>query len=270
MDGNMLNPTVPIKFGEGDSYYEVDVYRPTLIKEVMLDGTIIDYLQGDGKVELPYIFKQRVQLNDFSKQGYQAYECKNLCSIYTDTYLNIAGNPSIGMAALAAWNADAKYQGKLLDAMAPDSLIVCFGQGKDSAKWDGQEALMWNYDKDQEPQVSEPTEEPSFGIIFQNMAKNKNLICNYPVQVDDDPWGFDDVNVSILKCFEVANEAGTYFFLMKPLEELPKKDIIKELYEPLLESRNGELTTKDKQGLIRFGEEFGFDWQANKIFIENE
>lgn len=270
MDGNMLNPTVPIKFGDGDSYYEVGVYRPTLIKEVMLDGTIIDYMQGDEKLELPYIFKQRAQLNDFSKQGYQAYECKNLCSIYTDKYLKISSNPSVGMAALSAWNRNDKYQGKLLDAMAPDSLIVCFGQGKDCAKWDGQEALVWNYDKDQDPQVSEPTDEPSFGIIFQNLAKNKNLICNYPVQVDDDPWGFDDVNVSILKCFEVANEAGTYFFLMKPLEELPKKDIIKELYEPLLESRNGELTTKDKQGLIRFGEEFGFDWQAIKIYIDNE
>ena len=67
------------------------------------------------------------------------------------------------------------------------------------------------------------------------------------------------MDVSIVKCFEVANDIGTYFFLMKPLMEM--RDIIKELYEPLLEARSGELSEKDKQGLLRLGEEFGFDWK---------
>ena len=97
------------------------------------------------------------------------------------------------------------------------------------------------------------------------------MTCNYPIQVDDDPWGLADVGYSIIRCFEVANETGTYFFLMKPLmDDLSKSNIIKELYEPLLEARSGELTEKDKQGLIRIGEEFGFDWQTNNIYIDNE
>ena len=271
MDGNMLAPTLPIKFGEGESYYELDVYRPTLIKEVILDGQIIEYLQDGQQLELPYIFKNRVQLNDFSRQGYQAYECKNLGNIYTETYLNIAKNPSVGMAALAVWNAEIKYQGKLLDAMAPDCLLVCFGQSKKESNWEGQEALVWNYDKVKEPMVASPSDVPDFGIIFQNLSKNKDLTCNYPIQVDDDPWGLADVGYSIIRCFEVANETGTYFFLMKPLmDDLSKSNIIKELYEPLLEARSGELTEKDKQGLIRIGEEFGFDWQTNNIYIDNE
>ncbi len=63
-------------FGVANDYYELHIYRPTLIKEVMMDGKIIDYLDGDEKLRLPYIFKGRVQLNDFSTKGYQAYECK--------------------------------------------------------------------------------------------------------------------------------------------------------------------------------------------------
>ena len=39
-DGNPLSPTLPVRYGEDESYYEVDVYRPTLLKEVMLDGKI--------------------------------------------------------------------------------------------------------------------------------------------------------------------------------------------------------------------------------------
>lgn len=268
MDGNQLTPTLPIRFGKGDNYYEVDVYRPTLIKEVLLDGIIIKYLEDRENLELPYIFKQRVRVNDFSYQGYQAYECKNLGNIYTDTYLNISRNPSVGMAALAKWNENTKYAGKLLDSMAPEFLHVCFGLNKGNANWDGQEALFWNYDKDQIPSVANPADIPDFGVIFQNLSKNKDLTCNYPIQVDDDPWGFDDVEVSVLRCFEVANQTGTYFFLMKPLMEI--RDILKELYEPLLEARGGELLDKDKQGLIRFGEEFGFDWQANNIYFGNE
>lgn len=270
MDGNVLSPTVPIKFGEGDSYYEVDVYRPTLIKEVMLDGKIINYLQADEKLRLPYIFKNRVQLNDFSIKGYQAYECKNLCSIYSQTYLDIEHNPSVGMAALAMWNKDTNYAGKLLDAMAPESLLVCFGRSANDADWNNQEAFVWNYDKGNEPTVSSHKDAPEFGIVFQNLSKNIDLTCNYPVQVDDDPWGFDDVEVSIVKCFEVANVYQTYFFLMKPLVELTKDDVVKELYEPLIDARGGQLTDKDKQGLRRFGEEFGLDWRKYNINIETE
>ena len=70
MDGIPLTPTVPIRFGVANDYYELHIYRPTLIKEVMMDGKIIDYLDGDEKLRLPYIFKERVQLNDFSTKGY--------------------------------------------------------------------------------------------------------------------------------------------------------------------------------------------------------
>lgn len=270
-DKIVLSPTVPIRYGEGDDYCEVDVYRPTLVKEVMLDGEIIEYKHGEEKVQLPYIFKDRVQINDISKHGYQAYECKNLCSIYSQTYIDIEHNPSIGMAALNAWRLDRKFAGKLLDAMAPESLTVCFGNAQNNTEWNEHEALFWNYDKNSTPEVVDPTEgtdKYDVGIIFQNLSKNKDLVCNLGEDLDNDPWAWDDIEESPLRCFEIANEAGNYFFLMKALRDLAKSDIVSEIYEPLLESRGGQLTEQDKTGLIRLGEELGFDWQENKIYIE--
>ena len=270
-DKNVLFPTVPVRYGEGEDYCEVDVYRPTLVKEVMLDGEIIEYKHGDEKLQLPYIFKDRVQINDFSQHGYQAYECKNLCSIYSQTYIDIEHNPSIGMAALNAWRLDRKFAGKLLDAMAPECLTVCFGNAQNNTEWNGHEALFWNYDKNNTPEVVDPiegTDKYDVGIIFQNLSKNKDLVCNLGEDLDNDPWAWDDIEESPLRCFEIANEVGNYFFLMKALRDLAKSDIVSEIYEPLLESRGGQLTEQDKTGLIRLGEELGFDWQENKIYIE--
>lgn len=279
MDGNPLSPTLPIRYGEGESYYEVDVYRPTLLKEVMLDGKIIEYLNDEEKLNLPYIFKDRVQLNDFSEKGYQAYECRNLRSIYSQDFINISGNPSVGEAALNAWRNDNHYVGKLLDAMAPESLVVCFGNDQEHSSWKEEQALYWNYDEQTEPEPINPNEDAdskNMGVIFQDISTTENLQCNLGMDIDNDPWAWEDIDESVteslLKCFEVANHYGTYFFLMKPLRDMDmdKDKIVSEIYEPLLEKRNGTLTPEDKQGLLRFAEESGFDWQEFNIHIDNE
>lgn len=277
MDGNPLSPTLPVRYGEDESYYEVDVYRPTLLKEVMLDGKIIEYLNDEEKLNLPYIFKDRVQLNDFSEKGYQAYECRNLSSIYSQDFINISGNPSVGEAALNAWRNDNHYVGKLLDAMTPESLVVCFGNDQEHSSWKDEQALYWNYDEKTEPEPINPDEDAdskSTGVIFQDISTTENLQCNLGMDIDNDPWAWDDIEESVteslLKCFEVANHYGTYFFLMKPLRDMDKDKIVSEIYEPLLEKRNGTLTPEDKQGLLRFAEESGFDWQEFNIHIDNE
>lgn len=277
MDGNPLSPTLPVRYGEDESYYEVDVYRPTLLKEVMLDGKIIEYLNDEEKLNLPYIFKDRVQLNDFSEKGYQAYECRNLSSIYSQDFINISGNPSVGEAALNAWRNDNHYVGKLLDAMTPESLVVCFGNDQEHSSWKDEQALYWNYDEKTEAEPINPDEDAdskSTGVIFQDISTTENLQCNLGTDIDNDPWAWEDIDESVteslLKCFEVANHYGTYFFLMKPLRNMERDKVVSEIYEPLLEKRNGTLTPEDKQGLLRFSEESGFDWQEFNIHIDNE
>lgn len=269
MDGVPLFPTVPLEYVVDDNTYEVNVYRPTLLKEILFDGKIVKYLDNEEYLDLPYIFKDRVLINDFSINGYQSYNCKNLTNIYTDTFLNISGNENTGWAALAAWHKDIKYAGKLLDEFAPLCINVCFGLSIDNPQWENQDALVWNYDMSETPTICSPHDLPDFGIIFQDLSSNTDLICNYPIQVDDDIWGFDDVEVSIIKCFEVANKYGIYFYLMKPLISLSETEVITSLYMPLLQSRNGILNDNDIKGLLRFAEEFSFNWETYNIHIEN-
>jgi len=267
-DNEVLFPTLPIRYGKEDDYVEIDVYRPTLVKEVMLDGKIIEYKHGDEKILLPYIFKDRVQVNDFSIHGYQAYDCKNLCSIYDSRFINVEGNSNNGVAALAAWSQNARYNGRLFDHLCPECITICFGSEENKGDWHETEALLWNYDQNIEPIVSDPSNVPDFGIIFQNLSKNHNLTCNYPIKKDNNVWKLKKIDSSKVKCFEVANECGIYFFIMKPLFNLTAENIIPLLYEPLLEKRDGRLTEKDKDGLVRLGEELGFDWQEHKIYFE--
>ena len=269
-DYQVLESTLPIRYGQEDDYFEIDVFRPTLVKEILLDNKIIEYIESEETIELPYILKNRVHINDFSNRGYQSYDCKELASIYTNDFLSISKNANAGWAALAAWNKDSKFSGKLFDSNAPECIIVCFGQAKNDSRWDEKNTLVWNYDRYENPSPCNASNVPDFGIIFQDLSQIEDLSCNFPIQVDDDVWGFEDVDTSIVKCFEVANEKGTYFFLMKPLIELSKSNIVKDLYKPLLLLRENNLTPKDKEGLLRFSEEFAFDWKEFNIIIEIE
>lgn len=271
-DSKPLSPTIPIKFGEDNNFFVVDVYRPTLIKEVLLDGKIIKYLKEEEKLNLPYIYKNRTQVNDFSHNGYKAYSCNNLGNIYTNDFINIDSNPSIGEAAMNAWRMDRHFMGNLLDAIAPECIEVCFGNSQVKSSWDGEKALFWNYDVRTEPEPIDPDKDAAskdVGLIFQDIRHSNNLSCNLGLDIDNDPWAWDDIEDSALRCFEVANTYGIYFFLMKPLRDLETKRIITDIYEPLLAKENGILTQEEKSGLLRLSYELGFNWQNFSIDIND-
>lgn len=273
LDGKALTPTLPIRYGEGESFFVIDIYRPTLVKEVLLDGSIIQYLKEDETLDLPYIYKDRTQINDFSRKGYQAYQCSNLGNIYTADFINISGNPSIGEAAMNAWRMDRHFMGKLLDEMAPDCLVVCFGNSQADNFRDGKNALFWNYDLRTEPEPIDPDLEAGskdVGLIFSDIRHSKDLSCHLGLEIDNDPWAWDDIEESVLKCFEVANTYGIYFFLMKPLRDLDIDKIPEEIYQPLFEKREGHLSSEDRLGLIRMSNELGFDRPEFDILVDNE
>ncbi len=269
MDGECLVPTLCIRYGTEEDYYEVEVYRPTLIKEVVIDGKLEEYRQDGETVDLPYILKDRVRVNDFSRNGYQPYDCKDIGNIYTEDYLNIVGNPNTGYAALAAWRRDTHYQARLLDALAPECLIVCFGLPGEQQMWNDIPHVAWNYDCHTEPMEGNTDDVPDFGILFQDHSAANSLTCNYPIQQDDDPWGWDDVEVDYVKCFEVASKAKTYFFLMKPLIDMDEECMRKNLLKPLLERHNGEITAEVREELHRMAQELGFGWGEIEAIIDN-
>lgn len=270
-DGTPLTPTLTLKYGSDTDWYEVDVYRPTLIKEIMIDGCIVEYEEGDDtEVHLPYILKDRTRVNDFSRKGYQSYPCSMLGNIYTDDFLHIAGNKNAGRAALAAWTGDKHYKAQMLDPTAPDSLWLCFGTAPDSQQWEGTTMLAWNYDKDREPTViASPDETPDFGVVIQDLSQPTSLTCNYPIQNDDDPWEWDEIETDPVRCFDLARRAQTYFFLMRPIADMDVGDMNAQLLQPLIKARNATLTIADRKALRRLAQEMGFDWSQQGVDIDN-
>lgn len=271
-DYRILHPTVSLKIGRRKDYANIEVWRPTLRKEVVLDNVLVQYLQDREEFNLPYLIKRRVNINDFSRQGFRHYECGNLGSIYTDKFLNIKGNPTVGMAALAAWENGNRYAAKLLDGYAPEFLYVIFGDTLSlDLKTQTDSCLFWDYNRDVNPREVSPSEvQDEWGLVFQDRKKSKSLRYLPPKMQDEDLWGWDEESTSYLKCFEVANEHNLYFFEMMPLRELSSEAYVDMIYTPLMTARDGELTDTDKAGLLRFAEEFGFNWQDRGVVIDTE
>lgn len=270
-DGEPLAPTIAVRYGSDTEWCEVDVYRPTLVKEILIDGSIVEYQEGDeAEVHLPYILKDRTRVNDFSWHGYQAYDCHLLGNIYTDDFLLISGNKNAGRAAIAAWTADTHFRAQMLGPTAPDCLWLCFGLAQNERQWEGATMLAWNYDKGSEPVVvTSPDEAPEFGVVIQDMSKTDSLVCNYPIQNDDDPWGWDEIEADLVKCFDLAQRAQTYFFLMRPIADMDVSDMNGRLLQPLIKARNGTLSDADRTSLRRLAQEMGFDWSLLGVNIDN-
>lgn len=270
LDGIPLIPAIPVRIGPEADCFVVDVYRPTLIKEVCLDGAFEQYLFPGEEIRLPYILKDRVCINDFSRDGFRRYRCSNLCTIFSDRFLNIKENYNAGQAALAYWHRGQSVPARNLDESAPEYLSVEFGSKPGQVPDSNPKWYKWDYffDTVPEPVLSKDVHEPrNLGIVFQSLAGCRSLAYCYPLYNDGDPWDDDYDRTSALSSFEVASEHGIYFFMMQPLREKEAKDMKKEVYEPLMEKRGGRLTETDCRNLLRLAEEFAFSWEAYGIEI---
>lgn len=271
-DYTPLEPVVSLKCGHESVFVELDVWRPTLQKEIMKEGKILKYLSDGEYFTLPYIHKDKVVINDFSREGYRSYACSSLGNIYTSEFMDIDKNPTVGMAALAFWYKGGFKEAKYLDALAPEYLVIVMGNSRSDVPSEDVPLVFWNYDESQDLELvsAEYAGLGNWGILFQDLKETKDLSCYYPMMNDDDPWEWDQDATSNLKCFMVANECGIYFFEMMPLRELSKQQYVEEIYKPLFDLREGKLNEKDILGLRRFSEEFGFDWLDLGIIIDNE
>ena len=224
LDHVPLNPTVTLTFGHA----EIEVYRPTLIKEVYLDDKIISYLDDGEELNLPYIFKNRVEIADYSRQGYRRYKCENLASIYDSRFINIKGNSNVGLAALAAWKFDIRHPAILLDEHAPEFLTISFGDSINELPESDDVFLYWKYAAGTEPKRVDYLDNSireSFGIIFQDLKKTTKLTCHYPLINSEDDWDSDDLNnMSAIDCFLQAINHNTYFFIFQPLFSMDKEE----------------------------------------------
>ena len=270
---NPLKPTVSISIqASAIAYAVIDVYRPTLVKELIVDGRVLRYIQEGEKLKLPYILKYRSSINDFSRNGYSRFTCSSLPSIY-----KVIGDPRI------AWQNAVNFEAEQLDSYAPKWLNIVFGDSL-SSEWlntlfgnseilnqTGRVIYYWDYRKDVDPQKIIPAKEEmaKTSLLFESMIDpTEGLSCMFP----HDPqsaFGYNGKAVSMLTCFETAMKHETYFFIFWPLSKRLKfEEYVPQIYEPLLEKREGKLTEKDIAALRRFAEEFRFEWKEFGIIFK--
>lgn len=261
MDGKPLAPTITFEEGCAEAKVCVEVWRPVLHKELIRNGVVAQYVKASGKAVLPYLLKDDVKIQDFNRDGFREYDCRNLSSIYSLPDFTPDGN-----AHLAALQDSRTVPATFLDLYAPEWLEICLSVPLDK-KAEKAEFYHWNYFKDENPQPTKIAPRcPENEIIFCGM-KDASALTVYPyVQGDSNPWEYQEDKISAVRCFEIAAEYRLYFFAMLPLRELT--DYVNGLYQPLLKQHNGQLSQEDRSELKRFAEEFGLTWNDYEITLE--
>lgn len=257
-----LQPTTKIRIGNELTYVEVEVYRPTKLKEICLDGRMTHSEEADT-VCVPYILKNDIVVNLYGDFGYISYECSRLGSIYP-----LLGDMS--NAHLSAWEHAREFEASRMDAHAPESLRVKFGDKYDESRYKRLEYYYWNYSLDVEPRRVKYGITPEKNtIVFQSLSRPNPDLANIYPKIVSSPFG-NKAKADCLKCFEVATIHKVHYFAFKPLLilERDKKMFVSEIFEPLVKKRNGNLGTNDIKGLKRLAEEFKFDWEDFKIDLD--
>lgn len=262
LDGQQpLHPTTTITVGN----FEIEVYRPTLVKELYLDGKLHRYIENGEEFVLPYILKDRVRIVDFNRKGYRKYDCSQMGSLFA-TFGTELDNKEL------SWLKEYKSMTATnLDANAPGWLKVSLS--KESAA-SHQTCMKWNAETEPEPQTFsyEAGYKKQRGeTIFVDMRfPDKDLSLDYVEPAPPAVFGKGKkLGDAELRCFEVAKTYHAYFNQFRSLRLIAHKGQTNEkLIEPLKALRGGTLTEEDIQGLYRFADEFQLD--INKFTLNND
>lgn len=258
----VLEPTVLLNIGTKTSYVSVPVFRPVKLKEVCYDGKILMY-DENGEVTIPYILKEYVDVNDYGKDGYHSYSCKDFRNVFVE--LNNSEYRTSGKYTSA-------IDGKTFtDGHAPEG--VTFFVRKTLSRNPRLRYCYWDCKKDSKPipvRDLETFELPSGNVLFQDQRRvSHRLQCEY---MEKEATGFAKIrrkgseeNDPVFEVFSVASEYNQYFFHFKALRTLAngisegKRDFYEEIYNPLLEYHHNNFSMRDKKELLRFADEFCLD-----------
>lgn len=262
---NPLYPVIYVQVDRTEEYVELQVYRPVLWKEIVVDGHVAKHVENGETVNFPYVLSPRTVIHDFNRKGYAEYDFREMDNIYE----RLGENDN---AHLAMWAKSLAVPATELDEAAPNWLYITFGDGE----YDGKKILdfyYWNYDINTPPlavRYDHALEKGS--VIFQSMRSvNTELSCVCPRSMKSNPFGNKAVTISELNCYEVALEYGIYFFVLEPLRKMANKHtMVDKLYKPLIEKRGGKLTDNDIKALRRMEKELKFSWKRQGVIIENE
>lgn len=258
----VLEPTVQLNIGTKTCYVSVPVFRPVKLKEVCYDGKILMY-DENGEVTIPYILKEYIDVNDYGKDGYHSYSCKDFRNVFVE--LNNSEYRTSGKYTSA-------IDGKTFtDGHAPEG--VTFFVRKTLSRNPRLRYCYWDCKKDSKPipvRDLETFELPSGNVLFQDQRRvSHRLQCEY---MEKEATGFakikrkgSDENDPVFEVYSVASEYNQYFFHFKALRTLAngilegKRDFYEEIYNPLLEYHQHKFSMRDKKELLRFADEFCLD-----------
>lgn len=251
-----MPPVIPIAIGTEEDRVVLDVWRPTKVKEVVVDGRVIRRT-SEPEVAVAYCRRERLTVCAFSTTGYLRYDCRRLPSVFSQINQGMLGT------ALAAWQEGHVWAARDLDSEAPECLRVSLGGFASGQDW-----LAWDYHADTEPQAASEDDEPLPNTVMFCDVRNAadELICPPVRRGRYMPFSYKKRLIDVVKVFNVARRYGLYFFAFLPLEQV--RDWREELYTPLLESLGGELDNETRKDLLRLAEEMGFAWEDYKIDLK--
>ena len=246
-------PTVKLHIGS----CEVDVYRPTSIKELYLDGRVVRYIEDHEEFVLPWIYKDRIRIADFSRQGYRLYDCGKMQSPFA-TFDKTTDNQ-----ALYHLDNHTSWEAVTLDADAPQWLRICLS--KDSGKPRHELSLLkTNIYQDEVPQpfvFVEGYEKKKGEVIFMDAGNpDADLSFFYTDPARPDMFGGKKVKNIEMKCFETAVRYQTYFSGFHPIRQMAQRgETNRNLIAQLKERYGTPLPENYRKELLRLADEFQLD-----------
>lgn len=255
-----LQPTVALSIGN----FEIEVYRPTLVKELYLDGRLHRYVADGEEFVLPYILKDRVRIADFSRQGYRLYDCSHIGSVFS-TFA--AGGDNVELTWLKEYKS---MPATALDANAPLWLRVALAKPSAALQ---HKLMKWNPDTEPEPQpiiYEEGYKKQRGETFFMDMRyPDTDMSLHYVEPAPPSPFAKGKKLAGVeLRCFEAAKLYQAYFGQFRSLRLVAHKgQTAEKLIAPLREARGGMLTEGDIKELIRFADEFRLD--TNNLLIND-
>lgn len=253
LDGQQpLYPTTTITIAN----VEIEVYRPTLVKELYLDGRLHRYILDGEEFLLPYILKDRVRIVDFSRKGYKTYDCAQLGSLFA-TFGTELDNPEL--TCLKEYDSKAATA---LDANAPGWLRLSLSKASSASP---KTFMKWRPETEPAPQPFryEAGYKKQRGETFfiDMRCPDKDLSLDYVEAAPPAPFGIAKKSTDVaLRCFLVAQTYQAYFCQFRSLRLIAHQGHTNEkLVAPLKARRGGTLTEEDIHGLRRFADEFQLD-----------
>lgn len=269
-DGSIFQFDDTIKFRIYDTdtdYIEVDIYRPILYRELNLNGNVIkrynDTIQGEQKISLPYILRNKFSLRIFGKEG--VYDITNFRNI---RWFNL-GQPQYTSCQCDEFDiylyANRQVKGEKI------GILDIGSKGIDQYRF-----YYWDISNETQPCIIEtsydnekqhliiPTEcLKNGGIIFQSLkeccprhyvtpiyGKTHWTLLTNPVYPDN----------IIYKCFKTAVEHNVPFTQFYPLHRaVINTTTLRALYDNFMSDKS-LCNTEGYAQLHRFANEFSFEW----------